>query len=77
MTITTTSLFLNNRTQAVRLPKAVSFGPEVSSVTVRTVGNSRVITPVGASWDEWFERGGGIGDNFMPIREQGEMQERA
>jgi len=77
MSMTTTSLFQSNTTQAVRLPKAVAFDPSISTVTIRKVGTARIISPKGSSWDEWFDRGGGIGDDFMPNREQGEMQERS
>ena len=41
------SVFLNNRTQAVRLPKAVALDDDVRQVTVVAVGRARVIAPVG------------------------------
>lgn len=50
-----TTVFRNNRTQAVRLPKAVALPDDVAEVEIRKVGRSRVITPVGSSWDEWFD----------------------
>jgi len=76
MALTSTSLFRSNKTQAVRLPKAVAFGPDVSAVTIRKVGQRRVIAPQGASWDEWFDRDGGIGEVFPATRDQGNIQER-
>ena len=39
------SVFLNNRTQAVRLPKAVALDDDVRQVTVVAVGRARVIAP--------------------------------
>ena len=74
--MTETSVFLNNRTQAVRLPKAVAFPEEVKAVDVRVVGNSRVLTPLGQDWDYWLEQGTTVTDDFCLAREQPEMQER-
>lgn len=71
-----TTVFLNNRTQAVRLPKAVAFPETVKVVDVRIVGNSRVITPVGGDWDYWVEQGTPVTDDFCITRDQPEMQER-
>jgi len=53
--MTTTTLFRTNKTQAVRLPKAVAFDDKVTAVDIRIVGKSRLITPVGAGWADWFE----------------------
>lgn len=74
--MTETSVFLNNRTQAVRLPKAVAFPEEVKVVDVRVVGNSRVLTPIGQDWDYWLEQGTTVTDDFCLEREQPVMQER-
>lgn len=74
--MTTTTLFLSNTTQAVRLPKAVAFPAGVREVDVRAVGRSRVITPAGASWSQWFEHGLRVSDDFLTEREQGADQER-
>jgi virulence-associated protein VagC len=46
--------FTSNRTQAVRLPKAVAFPEGVHQVEIIKLGNSRLITPVGRRWDELF-----------------------
>ncbi|WP_087720499.1 type II toxin-antitoxin system VapB family antitoxin [Salinicola salarius] len=48
-------LFLSNKSQAVRLPKAVAFPEGVSEVTIVSLGNSRLITPSKTSWDDFFE----------------------
>lgn len=70
-----TSLFLSNRTQAVRLPKAVAFPPGVKAVEVVAVGRSRIICPVGETWDSWFDEPP-LGDEFMAERDQPSEQER-
>ena len=51
----TTKLFLNNTTQAVRLPRDVAFDESVTEVEITVVGEARVITPVGHRIDA-FDR---------------------
>ena len=70
-----TKMFKSNKTQAVRLPKAVAFDESVTEVEIVVVGNSRIISPAGDSWDQWFD-GPGISDDFMNDREQGDDQGR-
>lgn len=62
-------VFQSNRSQAVRLPKAVALPDDVKSVHVAVIGRSRIITPVGESWDSWFD-GEGVTTDFMEEREQ-------
>ena len=50
------SVFMNNKSQAVRLPKPVALPDSVKKVDIVKVGRSRVITPAGESWDVWFDR---------------------
>ncbi|ACZ29192.1 putative plasmid protein [Xylanimonas cellulosilytica DSM 15894] len=73
--MTTTRLFRSNTTQAVRLPKPVAFPETVRDVEIRVVGRSRVITPVGSAWAEWFDHGLVVPD-FPGGRDQGVAQER-
>jgi len=70
-----TSIFKSNKTQAVRLPKAVAMPENVKEVDVIKVGNRRIISPAGTGWDEWFEVGG-VTDDFMNDRNQPEAQIR-
>ena len=70
-----TTVFLSNKTQAVRLPKAVALAADVREVQVLVFGRSRVISPVGESWDAWFA-GPGVSDDFMNEREQPAEQQR-
>lgn len=51
----TTRVFQSNRSQAVRIPKAVEFPPDVRDVSVRRVGRNRIISPANALWDDFFE----------------------
>ena len=69
------SVFMNNKSQAVRLPKPVALPESVKKVDIVKVGRARVITPAGESWDEWFGHDG-VSDDFMAEREQPDDQER-
>ncbi|MCU4378572.1 type II toxin-antitoxin system VapB family antitoxin [Acinetobacter haemolyticus] len=50
-----TSVFMNNRTQAVRLPSIYRFSEMTQKVFVRKIGVERVISPVEQVWDSFFE----------------------
>src|SRR5215207_3239022 len=65
-----TTVFRNNRTQAVRLPKGVALPDDVSAVEITAVGNARVITPVGGAVDFWFDHGTIVSVDFLAEREQ-------
>ena len=75
MPITRTTVFKSNRSQAVRLPKAVALPESIHKVDIVAIGNTRVITPAGESWDSWFDAPG-VSDDFMMEREQPADQER-
>ena len=70
------SVFMNNKSQAVRLPKPVALPDSVKKVDIVKVGRARLITPAGESWDVWFDQDS-VSDDFMPEREQSGDQERA
>lgn len=48
------TIFKTNKSQAVRLPKAVAFPDDVKKVSVVIMGKSRLLTPGENLWDEWF-----------------------
>ena len=50
----TTTLFKSNRSQAVRIPADIAFPDSVKRVIVTRVGKSVTLTPVDASWDDFF-----------------------
>lgn len=64
-----TTLFMNNRSQAVRLPKSAAFPEGVKVVEVVVVNDARIITPAGKSWDAWFD-GPDATPDFMSERDQ-------
>ena len=63
------TVFKSNRSQAVRLPKAVAFPEEVREVEIIKCGNSRVITPVGRGWSDFFLNGPRVSEDFMIERD--------
>lgn len=69
------AVFQSNRSQAIRLPKAVALPENVKRVDVVVQGRTRIITPVGESWDSWFDDEG-VTPDFMVQREQPTDQER-
>ena len=69
MPITQTKIFKSNKSQAVRLPKAVAMPDSVSVVDIVAIGSTRIVTPAGESWDVWFD-GPGVSDDFMESRDQ-------
>ncbi len=75
MPSTQTRLFKSNKSQAVRLPKAVEMPESISAVDIVAIGNTRIITPAGESWDVWFDSQG-VSDDFMESREQPADQQR-
>jgi antitoxin VapB len=52
--MTTSTVFTNNRSLAVRLPADTRFPDRVKRVDVRVIGQERVITPIDAAWDSFF-----------------------
>ena len=70
------SVFVNNRTQAVRLPASTRFPDEVKQVTVRVVGKDRVLSPVDSAWDSFFFSEERVSDDFLEERASQEQAER-
>ncbi|MDA8162836.1 MAG: type II toxin-antitoxin system VapB family antitoxin [Desulfobacteraceae bacterium] len=69
------TVFKSNRSQAVRLPKAVALPADVKQVDVVAVGRTRIITPAGETWDSWFD-GPRATPDFMAERDQPPVQKR-
>ena len=74
--IVRSKLFKSNRSQAVRLPKALAFPDDVAEVEITKVGNSRMISPVGSRWSDLFDRGPMVSEDFMNERDQPDFEER-
>ena len=71
-----TSVFTNNRSQAVRLPANARLPDGVKKVQVRARGVDRIISPLGHTWDEFFLNGLKTSDDFMLERASQQQPER-
>lgn len=69
------SVFISNRSQAVRLPKAAALPDDVKRADIISIGRTRIITPAGEGWDSWFDEKS-VTDDFMQTRDQPGHQER-
>jgi len=74
--MTTTTVFINNRSQAIRLPAELRLPENVKRVDVRARGNERIIAPLGRTWDSFFIDGPQAADDFMNTRASQEQPER-
>ena len=74
--MSTGSVFMNNRTQAIRLPADSRFPESVKTVNVRVIGRDRILTPVDHSWDSFFVSQDKVTDDFMIERAPQEQPER-
>jgi antitoxin VapB len=70
------TVFVNNRTQAVRLPLDVRFPEGVHRVEIRVKGQERIIAPIGQTWDSFFLDGPRVTDDFLSERASQEQPER-
>jgi antitoxin VapB len=68
MTIAITTVFTNNRTQAVRMPAEARLPDEVKKVIVRIRGRERIITPIENTWDNFFMNGPTVTEEFLNER---------
>jgi antitoxin VapB len=75
--MTQSTVFKTNKTQAVRIPKAMAFPDSVKKVNIIPQGNGLLILPVASvgSWEEFFN-GPRMDDDFMKDRDQPPPQER-
>ena len=74
--MSTGTVFLTNRSQAVRLPKAVAFPDGVTKVAVQVIGDTRVLTPIAATWSGWVATRQASDPVFLAERAQGSFDER-
>ena len=70
------TVFVNNRTQAVRLPADVRLPEDVKQVTVRAKGKERIIAPLQSGWDSFFIDGMQATEDFIESRAMQTQPER-
>ena len=74
--MTATTVLINNRSQAIRLPAELRLPENVKRVDVRARGSERIIAPLGQSWDSFFINGPEVADDFMESRASQHQPER-
>jgi len=67
-------VFMNNRSQAVRLPKEFQFA--TSEVFIRKEGSDVILSPRPADWSSYLDEGPIASDEFMTSVEDLPVQER-
>ncbi|MCP4683504.1 MAG: antitoxin [Desulfobacterales bacterium] len=70
----TAKIFMNGRSQAVRLPKEFRF--EDDEVLILKKGNNVILSPCPRSWDVFFKETPLPSDDFMSTREDLPPQKR-
>jgi len=74
--LTADAYFTKNRSQAVRLPAEICLLENVKKVTLRAKGMGRIISPVGGTWNEFFQQGPQAADDFFAERATQDQAER-
>ena len=67
-------VFMNNRSQAVRLPKEFQF--KTPEVFIRKEGEDVILSPRPKDWSEYLESSPGASEDFMQGVEDLPVQER-
>ncbi len=66
--MTTGTVFLNNKTQAVRLPLDVRLDSSVKEVFIRVNNKDRIISPIDSAWDNFFLSDIQVSNDFLSER---------
>jgi antitoxin VapB len=74
--MTATTVFINNRSQAIRLPVEMRLPDSVKRVDVRARGCERIIAPLGQTWDSFFLNSPQVADDFLETRASQDQPER-
>lgn len=70
----TAKIFMNGRSQAVRLPKEYRF--DTDEVYISKQGHNIIISAKKPTWDEFFDSKSSFDDDFLKDREDTPAQER-
>jgi len=70
----TAKIFMNNRSQAVRLPKEFQF--ETSEVFIRKQESNVILSPRPAEWSSYLDHAPAASEDFMTHVEKLPVQER-
>jgi antitoxin VapB len=70
----TAKIFMNGRSQAVRLPKEYRFN--TSEVYISKQGDTIILSAKEPSWDDFFDTASSFGEDFLSDRDRSLPQER-
>lgn len=74
------TVFKNNRTQAIRIPKALAFPDDVKEVEIVRDGDTLVVTPKppkkAMTWAKYFATAPRMPDDFMRERDDPPPEDR-
>ena len=62
------SIFVNNKTQAVRLPVDARFDDSVKRVMILKLGKERILSPIENTRDSFFLSDDKVSDDFLAER---------
>ncbi len=74
MSVQTAKIFMNGRSQAVRLPKEFRF--DTDEVYITKQGTNIILSTKEPSWDEFFDSKSAFSDDFLQDRIDKTPQER-
>jgi antitoxin VapB len=74
MNTQTAKIFMNGRSQAVRLPKEYRF--DTDEVYISKQGHNIIISAKKPTWDEFFDSKSSFDDDFLKDRDDAPPQER-
>ena len=75
MSTRTAKVFMNGRSQALRLPKEFRF--DTDEVYITKQGDNLIVSPKKPTWDDFFDTSSAFDDDFLSDREDHPPQERA
>jgi antitoxin VapB len=70
----TAKIFMNGRSQAVRLPAEFRF--DCNEVFIERQGDAVILRPKPTGWDDFFSRPSAVPDDFLADREDEPPQDR-
>lgn len=70
------TVFTNNRSQAIRLPADMRLPASVKRVSIRARGMERIITPIENTWDSFFLDSPPVPEDFLPTRASQDQADR-
>ena len=74
MTHQITKIFMNGRSQAVRIPKEYHFNTDKVYITKQD--DKVIISEKNPTWDDFFDSTSTVDDDFLSDRNDSEAQER-